>query len=157
MSAPTHLALTFEPTSNLINLVRKFSSDFFADLLGKGDELQRIALTAHELMENAVKFCTGETVSIRVSAAPVASRCLITVRTRNLSDPKNIARVAAAIDRLKGSVDATYTRALSKYNDGLGLARIWAEAGMDLKYEIDEDEIEIRAQTTVKLLSKASG
>jgi hypothetical protein len=155
IDTPTYFAITFAPSGGLINAVRRFVLQFFEHMLGSGEECSRVALATHELLENAVQFCSGTEVSLRVAIAPLGSHCLITIRTRNLATVAHADRLRQRVAWLSGS-DALlrYTTAMNEALDGkggLGLARIRAEADMDLIVEVERDEVDMRAQTRVSL------
>ena len=135
--------------------MRRFVLQFFEHMLGSGEECSRVAFATQELLENAVQFCSGEEVSLRVAIDPLGSHGLITIRTRNFSTAEHADRLCQRVAWLSGSDALTrYTTAMNEAIDGkagLGLARIRAEADMVLVCEVERGEVDVRAQARVAL------
>ena len=152
---PTYFAMTFAPSGELITPVRRFVLQFFEHVLGAGAECSRVALATHELLENAVRFSSGTEASMRVAIAPLGSDCLVTIRTRNDAQHADVERLLERVGELsRGNATAFYAAAMHRSaigDAGLGLARIRAEADMDLICEVEGSEVGVRAQARVQL------
>jgi len=152
---PTHFAMTFAPSADLITPVRRFVLQFFEHVLGAGAECSRVALATHELLENAVRFSSGGETSMRVAIAPLGSDCLVTIRTRNDASSSDVRRLLERVGELsRGDAHAFYTAAMHRSvagDGGLGLARIRAEADMDLICDVEGNEVGVRAQARVNV------
>lgn len=154
--SPATFATSFPPEAQLVAAVRRFVSDFYARVLRDAESSSRVALATHELLENAVTYCARGDVTIRVSVSPFRSRYLVRVRTRNAASRRDIADLERTLDELESSPDPrTYFERRMRETthepsgSGLGLARICAEAGMEIKCTTTGDEIEIAAQTVL--------
>jgi hypothetical protein len=154
--SPATFATSFPPETQLVAAVRRFVSDFYARVLRDGDSSSRVALATHELLENAVTYCKSGDVTIRVSVSPFRTRYLVRVRTRNAASPRDIANLTRMIHEMEGapSPRAFFERRMRETmnessGSGLGLARICAEAGMEIKCTTTGDEVEIAAQTVL--------
>jgi hypothetical protein len=146
--------LLFRPSIELITLVRRFVADFYIQVVPDQDTASRLALTTHELLENAVKYSTDGEAALYVELDPESGT--VAVRTRNRATEAQIARVRRTFAEIAEAADANvlYTAllhrsALATGSGGLGLARIWAESDMVLKLVVSEDTVEIQARGNI--------
>jgi two-component sensor histidine kinase len=148
------LEIEFAPHLGLVAQVRQFVSTFYVQCLGDPEASSRIAVAAHELLENAVKYASHHLARIRivVERGEDGART-VTIETRNHAKPEDLLTARAALDELATSTDAMscYLKLLDRsakraVGSGLGLGRVRAEADMTLSYEIQQDELTIRAQ-----------
>lgn len=158
----------------MIGLVRRFTKEFYGHLY---DELlpplaqhdgwtSQVSLAAHELVENAVRHgLDGDVVfSLNVEVDPDQTRRAHTVcvQTRNRASAIQHEFVRQRLQELRRAEDmfAFYvglmTQSAGNDGSGLGLARIWVEAQMELDCAVHGDELEIRAQARVSV-SAGSG
>lgn len=150
-----YFELTFRPNVELISVVRRFVSSFYEHILSDRDATSRIALATHELLENATKYSTDGETTIRID---VTATCdAIRIRIWNRTGAENLRVLRACFDEMMQFPDpfVYYQRLMErtakrKEGSGLGLARLRAEADMDLTCEIDDDRVCIVADTTVK-------
>ena len=137
-----YLDLTFAPSIRLVPVVRDFVTAFYGKVFGDQAGLARLEVTAHELLENAVKNSTDGTTRLKIDYDPV--RRIITVRTLNFPTADNLGTLQQNIHDLQASsdADAYYQMALQRSTtaaegSGLGLARVWAEAGFTIRTELE--------------------
>ncbi len=160
----TYLELHFSPSVELISLVRRFVFDFYRQLLQDEDAVSRVALTTHELLENAVRYSTNGLATVRIDVSadnddPSAERTL-TIRMENHADESHRIALTGLFRELRDARDPSehYQKMMIRNarrtdGSGLGLARILAEAEMDLDCEIEKDRVRILASTGVNLRS----
>jgi hypothetical protein len=146
--------LLFRPSIELITVVRRFVADFYIQVVPDQDTASRLALTTHELLENAVKYSTDGEAALYVELDKAAGT--VAVRTRNRATEAQIAQVRTTFAEISAAPDATVLyaallrrSALASGSGGLGLARIWAESDMVLELVITDDKVEIQARGTI--------
>ena len=143
--------LMFNPSADLITVVRQFVENFYLRVLGDADLSSRVALTTHELLENAAKYSTDGEVRLFVQID--TARGLALVRTINRAEPEQIERLRADFQEIAAAPDVNeyYAKMLRRSAErrsgsgGIGLARIWAETDMAMRLVVHEDEVEIHA------------
>jgi hypothetical protein len=144
--------LRFRPSANLITVVRSFVEDFYMKVMDDRDVASRLALTTHELLENAAKYSTDGEASIQVQV--LAQTGTVYVRASNRAAPAQIDLLRKCFDEIGAAPDARdlYTRMLKRTavlrsgSGGLGLARIWAESDMAIRLEVTGDQVAIHAE-----------
>ena len=153
-----YFELNFRPNFALVTVVRRFVSEFNQRFLDEPDSA-RVALATHELLENAVKFSADGGTTIRMEIVDTPERDKrVRVILRNRAEAGNIDAVKRL---LAGLTDAAspfgfYQQLLVKRakirdgSGGLGLARICAEAEMDVVCNVDGDIITIEASSMIE-------
>jgi hypothetical protein len=126
--------MTFQPDADSVSAVRRFVEEFV-----NGE----LAMAAHELLENVVKYSLDGQARVRLERS-ADGRCLLRLSNRASNEHRAIltrllAEQAAATDPF------THYQALMRQNlhqegSGLGLARIAAEADMSLAFEDEGDD-----------------
>jgi hypothetical protein len=147
-----YFELAFRPSVALTSVVRRFVSEFYQHVLRDADLAARLALATHELVENAVKYSVDGDSTLRVELD--RARGIVTVTTRNVSEPRHIDRLRARFAEMDAAKDdfSFYQTLLrrstsEKGGSGIGLARIRCEADMDLTLEIGGDRVGICARS----------
>ena len=148
--------LTFAPTMVLITLVRQFIADFYDKVLDQATT-EMVAVATHELLENALKYSIEDGATLSIEVEPTAPADRVIIQIRNRSDEDHIRPLQALLNRMNEQPDpmahyVSLMRETSKRKDGsgLGLARLRAEAGMDLALKLDGTEVCITAQCNVE-------
>ena len=157
---PAFFSMGFAPTLEIVSVVRRFVESFYAELIDDPTLSGRIAVTSHELMENAVRYCSGEEATIRVSLGRLGDGFMSSIRTRNVAKKDDIERVRGLLERVTSApeADALYQEMLiesaqRELGSGLGLARVRAEGEMKLEFETWDNTIEVVA--TCRLSSES--
>ncbi len=151
---PAYFELCFRPCVELVSTVRRFVSDFYSTVLKDSDFASRLALTTHELLENAVKYATSPETTLRVEIMRATG--VATVTSWNDTGEAHIATITKLFaDMAETNSPGEYYESLLRgereavSSSGLGLARVGAEAEMVLGYEVTGTRVCIRAQTRV--------
>lgn len=174
----TAFELQFCPSASLIQVVRRFVSDFYERVLEDPDAVSRVALATHELLENAVKYSLDGATALSITvdpwgtvdpattAAPAPApggegggfqSSELSIRLSNRAGPEHLAEVRelfAEMDRYEDPF-AHYQAVMERGSrrttgSGMGLARVRAEGEMSMSYSIEGDRVCIVAQTRVQ-------
>jgi hypothetical protein len=144
--------LFFRPCTELISIVRCFVGEFCAKAVTDPDASHRLALTTHELLENASKYSADGEASLFLEFDPGAGS--VSVCTANTATAARIAMLQQTFAEITGASDAgaLYAEAMRRTavkktgSGGLGLARIWAESDMQLRLSVEGDRVEVHAR-----------
>jgi hypothetical protein len=115
------------------------------------DLLHRVTLVVHELLENVAKYSTDGEAHLSLEMAPNDQSEGIVIAVQNHARAEHLARARAMIGELAAAQDSErhYQQLMlssaTRDGSGLGLARIWVEAGMRLSADIEGDRLELRA------------
>jgi hypothetical protein len=150
MAAP-YFQLSFRPNIRLVSTVREFTVQFYRRLLSDSELSSRLSVATHELLENAVSYALDDETTVRIEIADDQ----LVIKTWNRTSLESAAIVRSLIDEMNASDPNEFYQklmaktALSPDGSGLGLARIRAEAEMQLSYQIESDRVCIRASAPV--------
>jgi hypothetical protein len=154
--------LHFRPTLELLTPTRSFVSELFKSHWMEEDVVYRIVVTLHELLENVMKYSADGVAHLSADLAGADRGMMLSVRVSNECEPERLSHLRGEFETMQKFDDAiTYYTALMQKNamranvSGLGLARIWAEAGMDIRCEIAGSKATIVAQTQVEPMAAA--
>jgi hypothetical protein len=128
-------------------------------VLGDEDAAGRLRLTAHELMENIVKYSVASPCELRFELRSDDAGALVaSVQTRNVPLPENradaserLAALGAARDPLEHYDSIIADSARQPAGSGLGLARIHAETELRLSHRFEGETLIIQASGEVWL------
>ena len=143
--------LSFHPCLESVSALRRFLEVHYGRLDCDPRLISRMAVTVHELLENAAKYSSGGGSSLRVEVDPTQPRTLM-VSVANNADPSRLPELQETITELTTAPDPldVYQRYLLRAatrdeGSGLGLARIFVEANMNVKLEFQDDRVCIKA------------
>lgn len=127
--------------------VRRFVEKVHQRHVQSIDDVSRVSMTAHELLDNAIKFSVDGSATLNIAIE--SNNVHITTRNRARStDVDGLKKIA---DGLKASPDPmVYYLELMGRGDvrgGLGLGRVAAEGEMDLELTLDGDVVEVHARS----------
>jgi len=148
-----YIHVSFRPNIRLVSTVRRFTEEFYDRMLDDHEVSEKVALATHELLENAITYASTDETGVRVE---INDNELV-VKTWNHTSPERLAELVSTIDEMNQSPDPDvyYQAMLHKTayrtdGSGLGLARIRAETGMAITYEVTTDRVCIQARATIK-------
>jgi hypothetical protein len=145
MSKPDgYIELNFGPRWKYISPARTFIQNFIALALSDQAKADGIAMAASELLENAVKYASGDDTAIVVQAFPETKT--IQVAVTNTATPEQAAELKKLYEKIMTGdpLEAyiTQMRESATRDDGksqLGLARIRYEIGAAIDLKVTPD------------------
>ena len=149
-----YVELSFARSATQVTRLYRFVRDFYDQL--PTDARERTALAVYELFENAVKYTAeGEPVGrVDIHLGPDGPRVIAS--TRNRARPEDVQVLADRIGAMDAASDAfehyqSVIRGVQEgAGSGLGLARIWYEAGGKVSYHADNGYVEIRCEIDMR-------
>jgi hypothetical protein len=149
------IELTFAPDVAQITLVRSLVASVYLAI--DADVADRLALAAHELLENALKYAAGGLAHLRIEGGPEEGPQYIEVRVTNRATSEHVRAACRLVDELAAAPDAhvVYQRVMRRRagkldGSGLGLARISAEGEMALDCQVDGDSLSVSATAHIR-------
>jgi hypothetical protein len=153
------LEVDFTPSSNQISAVRNFINEFWKPVCADADVRARLGLSAHEMLDNAVRYSLDGRVLLRIQALGKGSSYTVVVQTSAPATEADAAKLARALETPSSpslaSPDARYAREMERVdttNSGFALraARIAAEGQMDMRCAYDGKTLEVTATIEVE-------
>lgn len=151
----TALEVSLRPRIEHVWAVRQLVETHCGPILGDPSLLDRLSVTAHELLENAAKYGADglSSLQIQVTGSPVTH---LRVAVRNPIDHQQVPALRRYFEEMTQAGDpfafyqARMARAAKiKSGSGLGLARISFEAEMSLSLDVDERHVSLIAATPI--------
>lgn len=146
------LQMDVDPT--LVSVTRRFVEESLGRFLDNRDLISRVAMAAHELLENAAKYADGRNADLSISVEGQKGEEKITLRLTNQTSTGHLHRLREAFSELDGCRDPmTFYVELMRRNaqrpraSGLGLARILAEGEMTMGLTVSGQTATIVAET----------
>ncbi len=148
-----YFEMSFCPNVELVSVVRRFISSVYDRLFDDADAAARVALAAHELLENAVRYASDNVTGLRIELASGGAQSVVTITTKNRASEEDAVKTQGLIREIAGEPDPfrlyqakMRATAGSKEGSGLGLARVRAEADMTLRCDREGDLITVTAR-----------
>lgn len=147
----TSLELEVGPAADmsLATRIREFLANTYHSLIADENAEFLVALAAHELVENIVKY--GASGPRRLTVQLDSHKREVRVVTANEATAAQIVRLRSKMDRICHTTDPEHlydqfiAESVDTDESGLGLIRIRAEADMDLSYEVVGNTVKIQA------------
>ena len=130
--------------------VRRFIERLHRRVVENVDDMSRVLMAAHELLENAIKFSSDNTATLQIA---VSSGTDVRITTRNrarakdLEDLGRIAQELGSCDPMMFYLGRMYSAPMAQ--GGLGLGRVAAEGEMQMSLEVQGDTVEVNALLTL--------
>jgi len=142
----SYIKVSFNPHQKVLNRIREFVENFALCSSKKLVLAKATALAASELLDNAVKFSTGDLINMEVYLSPdTKNKEEIIVKVENYAHKKNIKRLQKILKKIKNmSPRDAYLLKLKKAMgrniksdiSELGMARIQYEAYAQCAIEV---------------------
>jgi len=131
--------------------------DFCQMTIGDRETTSRLHMAAHELVENVLKYGSTPEVGLEFELERGDDSSIVRLRTRNTAAPEQLEEVTRRVMELRAATDpiAYYDQLIRATapvlgTSGLGLARIRAEAGLDVDCSVSGREVSIVVQATMR-------
>ena len=143
-----YIQLKFGPRWRYIAVVRAFIQNFLAISFTDHSSAGKISMAASELLENAVKYATGEETEVSVALSAETKELIISVSNRSnkesITELKTLWETIMTGEPLEAYMSKM--REAATRSDGksqLGLARIRYETGSMMKLKIEGDMVTV--------------
>jgi hypothetical protein len=155
---PLHLDLPLTISPAIVSPTRRLLESKLAPVLEDDDAVFRVAMAAHELLENAAKYASDGKARLEVEISPHNEDALVRVVVTNNASRENIDNLGACFAEMKAEGDAmAHYFALMRRNakngsiSRLGLARVRAEGEMEIAVDISGDTVKVVASAILPL------
>jgi hypothetical protein len=153
---PLDLDLPLSVTPAMVSPTRRIIEAKLGPVLDDEDAIFRVAMTAHELLENAAKYSSDGKARLEVRVTPRGEDAIVRVTVTNNSTPDHIKQLEICYAEMNATPDAmahyfTLMRENAKAGavSRLGLARVRAEGEMEIDVDIDGPAVKIVASGIV--------
>jgi hypothetical protein len=150
--------LSLDPNPRFVSIVRRFVEEVFERLIPDPEAVFRVSMSAHELLENAAKYATGSRALLRFSTRLEGEHAVVNLSLINDTSAGHIDQLRQRVQAIVNAPDSFvhYQQLMlapsrAPGESGLGLARIAAEAEMQLGLEVKENTVAIMASARVDL------
>ena len=153
---PLHLDLPLTISPAIVSPTRRLLESKLSPALEDDDAVFRVAMAAHELLENAAKYAKDGKARLEVQVSPRDEDALVRVAVTNSAVREHIDQLSACFAEMKAESDAmAHYFALMRRNakngsiSRLGLARVRAEGEMEIAVDIDGETVKVVASAVV--------
>ncbi|MGE5788214.1 MAG: hypothetical protein ACM3ZE_26700 [Myxococcales bacterium] len=144
------------PPMRLVASTRALVEELFLGWVD-ADTASRVAMVAHELMENLAKYSAPDACSFKASATPCESSAVrLRIAATNRAPERSLTELRAILDDIALATDphALYVRYMEAsvsrgHGSKLGLVRVRAEGEMSMRYELAAPVITLFAESVV--------
>ena len=153
---PLHLDLPLTVSPAIVSPTRRLLEAKLAPVLEDEDAVFRVAMTAHELLENAAKYASDGKARLEVDVSPRGEDAVIRVVVTNNSSREHIDHLGTCYAEMNAETDAmahyfTLMRRNARVGSvsRLGLARVRAEGEMAIEVAITGETVKVVASGIV--------
>jgi two-component sensor histidine kinase len=154
--SPLDLDLPLTVSPAMVSPTRRIIEAKLGPVLEDEDAIFRVAMTAHELLENAAKYASDGQARLEVHVAPRGEDAIVRVTVTNSTSAEHIAELGRCYAEMNATGDAmahyfTLMRENAKAGvvSRLGLARVRAEGEMEIEVDIQGSTVKIVASGVV--------
>jgi hypothetical protein len=153
---PLDLDLPLSVSPNMVSPTRRIIEAKLGPALDDEDAIFRVAMTAHELLENAAKYASDGKARLEVSIKPRGDDAIVRVVVTNNATRDHIDQLGACYAEMNANRDAmAHYFSLMRMNakagalSRLGLARVRAEGEMDIEVDVQGETVKVVASGIV--------
>jgi hypothetical protein len=153
---PLDLDLPLSVSPNMVSPTRRIIEAKLGPALDDEDAIFRVAMTAHELLENAAKYASDGKARLEVSIQPRGDDAIVRVVVTNNAAREHIDQLGTCYAEMNANRDAmAHYFSLMRMNakagalSRLGLARVRAEGEMDIEIDIQGETVKVVASGIV--------
>ena len=153
---PLDLDLPLTVSPSMVSPTRRIIEAKLGPVLEDEDAIFRVAMTAHELLENAAKYASDGKARLELSVTPRDEGAIVRVVVTNNSTREHIKELGACYAEMNAAKDAmAHYFSLMRVNakagavSRLGLARVRAEGEMDIEVDVEGERVKIVASGIV--------
>jgi hypothetical protein len=150
------LDLPLSVSPNMVSPTRRIIEAKLGPALDDEDAIFRVAMTAHELLENAAKYASDGKARLEVSVKPRGEDAVVRVVVTNNATREHIDQLGACYAEMNANRDAmAHYFSLMRLNakagavSRLGLARVRAEGEMEIEVDVQGDTVKVVASGIV--------
>jgi two-component sensor histidine kinase len=153
---PLDLDLPLSVTPAMVSPTRRIIEAKLGPVLQDEDAIFRVAMTAHELLENAAKYASDGQARLEVHVIPRGEDAIVQVAVTNNATAEHISQLGICYAEMNAASDAmAHYFALMRRNakpgtlSRLGLARVRAEGEMDIAVDVQGPVVKVTASGVV--------
>ena len=153
---PLDLDLPLSVSPNMVSPTRRIIEAKLGPALDDEDAIFRVAMTAHELLENAAKYTSDGKARLEVSVQPRGEDAIVRVVVTNNAAREHLDQLGTCYAEMNANRDAmAHYFSLMRLNakagavSRLGLARVRAEGEMDIEIDIQGATVKVVASGIV--------
>ncbi len=153
---PLHIDLPLTISPAIVSPTRRLLESKLTPALDDDDAVFRVAMAAHELLENAAKYAKDGKARLEVQVSPRDDDALVSVAVTNNAVQEHIDNLTACFAEMKAESDAmAHYFALMRRNakngsiSRLGLARVRAEGEMEIAVDIQGETVKVVASAVL--------
>src|SRR4249920_907478 len=154
--SPLDLDLPLTVSPSMVSPTRRIIEAKLGPVLDDEDAVFRVAMTAHELLENAAKYASDGKARLEVDVSPRGDDAVVRVVVTNNSSREHIDNLGICYAEMNAETDAmahyfTLMRRNARVGSvsRLGLARVRAEGEMAIEVAITGDTVKVVASGIV--------
>ena len=154
--SPLDLDLPLTVSPAMVSPTGRILEAKLGPVLEDEDAIFRVAMTAHELLENAAKYASDGQARLEVRVTPRGEDAIVRVTVTNASTAEHITELGRCYAEMNATADAmahyfTLMRENAKAGvvSRLGLARVRAEGEMEIEVDIQGSTVKIVASGVV--------
>ena len=154
--SPLDLDLPLTVSPSMVSPTRRIIEAKLGPVLEDEDAIFRVAMTAHELLENAAKYASDGKARLELTVSPRDEGAIVRVVVTNNSTQEHIAGLGACYAEMNAAKDAmAHYFSLMRINakagamSRLGLARVRAEGEMDIEVDVVGERVKVVASGIV--------